>query len=719
MVSSMKFSTSVIILLFICQFASAQPWVLADGENFKLNNGIINRDFLFREGSFSGLAMNLNGSEFNYLQSSCEFSFTVNDKKIDGFSAWDLAGFDSLTHENEGSGLRIHLKSRAIKGLEVLLHYVTYPDLPLIRKWLEIRNNGNIELKIERLNVEDLQSNLDFVHSVVYHNYARMKHISRFVGNWDDPLVVVHQVRQRRGIAIGNEAMGVLKRTAYHTEGSRQNIEAGLTHPGQDFPFRKWIEPGEVFIPPKTFVCLYENRDDGFEVVNEEVNRFIILHMKPRIVQLERKPVFVYNTWYPFRTFVSDTLIHSVAEAAAACGIQEIIIDDGWQLNHAGTTSDKGWGGNYGDWLVDENKFKGGLKPTFDFIKSKGMKPGLWISIASATKDARVFRQHPEWFVETPDRQPGNLHYAPQDGNFFSASFGTDWYDYIKSRLLELTGEHGLEYAKLDLAVVTSPYVNDDNISGSYATTHPYHKDHHESFYVIYERLLQLFDELHEHAPELFIDCTFETAGKFQLMDYAIAAHAEGNWLSNFEEPSPVGPLRVRQMAWWRSPVLPAASLVIGNLPMDDPDFEFGLKSLIGTLPIVLGDPRKLTADQRARIRLWSEWMRKAQDKFDYMSYRKDLEGFGEPKEGAWDGWQRINFQTHSGGIFGVFRHGAKENERRVFLKDLDRNASYVVRLAPEGREIIKHSGEKLMQEGFMVEITENYGGNIYDVERL
>lgn len=61
-------------------------------------------------------------------------------------------------------------------------------------------------------------------------------------------------------------------------------------------------------------------------------------------------------------------------------------------------------------------------------------------------------------------------------------------------------------------------------------------------------------------------------------MDYAIAQHAEGNWLSNFEEPSPVGPLLVRQMAWWRAPVVPASSLDIGNQRMDDPGFEFSLK---------------------------------------------------------------------------------------------------------------------------------------------
>jgi alpha-galactosidase len=237
-----------------------------------------------------------------------------------------------------------------------------------------------------------------------------------------------------------------------------------------------------------------------------------------------------------------------------------------------------------------------------------------------------------------------------------------------------------------------------------------------ESFGVIYKNVLRLFDELHAEAPGLFIDCTFETAGKLQLMDYAIAQHAEGNWLSNFEEPSPVGPLRVRQMAWWRSPALPASSLVIGNLPMDDPDFEYGLKSLIGTLPIVLGDPRHMPVEKRRIVKNWSEWMLKMQGKYDYMSYRKDLPGFGEPKEGSWDGWQRINFQTGKGGIFGVFRQGASEDTRTVFLKDIIPDKTYRIRLAPSGDIVFTGNGKDLIMKGFQVKIEKPYDGKIFEV---
>ncbi len=57
---------------------------------------------------------------------------------------------------------------------------------------------------------------------------------------------------------------------------------------------------------------------------------------EPGLSQVHPKPQFVYNTWYPFRTFVNDSLVRDIARAAAECGIQEFIMDDGWQVNDSG-----------------------------------------------------------------------------------------------------------------------------------------------------------------------------------------------------------------------------------------------------------------------------------------------------------------------------------------------------------------------------------------------
>ena len=316
----------------------SQSFYKISGENLVLNNDYIERELKITGDSIYSYRMILNSGRDNYISKSREFSFSINDTHIDGYNRWELLSTQPIYDDHSGQGVKIILKSK-IQGIPLNLEvsYMLYTGLPLIRKWIRFSNSGIIDLKLEGVNVEDIQSELSPVHSVVYHNYGRMKQLGSYTGNWDDPVIVIHDITNRRGIAVGNESPGILKRTAYNTTGN--NIEAGLTHPGRDFPFRKWLKPGESWESPKVFVCLYENTDDGFNVINDPVNRFVVEIMNPQIYQLKDKPTFVYNTWYPFRTFINDSLARDVARAAADCGLGEMILDDGWQVNIGGTSS--------------------------------------------------------------------------------------------------------------------------------------------------------------------------------------------------------------------------------------------------------------------------------------------------------------------------------------------------------------------------------------------
>jgi alpha-galactosidase len=319
---------------------------------------------------------------------------------------------------------------------------------------------------------------------------------------------------------------------------------------------------------------LYEGQDDPSQSLNVTVPDLVRRHLEIRVIGLKKRPPFVYNTWAPFRHQINDSLVYSLITAAAACGIEEFVIDDGWQTN-LNSTSD-GDGLLYGDWAVNKRKFPAGLRPVFDSSQQHGMKPGLWISLAAAQPGTVPFSAHPEWFVRDEKGRITNLHEEihhglKRDAQPYTACMGTDWKEYIKEKILLCVKAYGLSYAKLDFAVVCSAYQFNTERTGCHATNHPCHKDREESYYVIYQRVMELFDELHAEAPDLFIDCTFETAGKLQLMDYGIAQHAEGNWLSNVEHNTPLGPLRVRNLAWGRTPALPATSLVIGNLAVEHP----------------------------------------------------------------------------------------------------------------------------------------------------
>ncbi|MGW8256854.1 MAG: hypothetical protein ACWGMZ_05155, partial [Thermoguttaceae bacterium] len=132
-------------------------------------------------------------------------------------------------------------------------------------------------------------------------------------------------------------------------------------------------------------------------------------------------------------------------------------------------------------------------------------------------------------------------------------------------------------------------------------------------------------------------------------------------------------------------------------------------ESLVGSLPIMLGDPRQISNADRQKLRAWSEWIEHMQAHYNYMMFRQDLPGFGEPVEGSWDGWARLNTSTKHGGIVGVFRQGGFERERQVSLPGLDPKTTYLIRLSPSGKIVRKLTGRQLHEDAWTTNTTAGY----------
>jgi len=111
-------------------------------------------------------------------------------------------------------------------------------------------------------------------------------------------------------------------------------------------------------------------------------------------------------------------------------------------------------------------------------------------------------------------------------------------------------------------------------------------------------------------------------------------------------------------MGWWRSGVIPATALVIGNQTMDDRRWELSYKSLLGTLPIMPGDARKVK----------------------------------------------------KGGIVGIFRQGGIDGKRKIKIPNLLPGSNYLIKDAPSGKLVYKMTGKQIFEDGFVVRINEKYG---------
>ncbi len=699
-----RFLFVLMIGILTSGFVVSAPYAKWTATELTLNNGIVERIIQLptTEGNFLTTSYKPVEGEFKYFQpTNTDFQFELNGITYSGKSDWSFVSVKAITDSHQGDGAAVTLRSQD-KKIEVVLKFLLYPNLPVIRKSLVVKNLISTDVALESVDVEKFNVTGYYVttFSWIYSDYGRRCSIGPYQGNMQDALVIVHNMDWKAGIVIGNEASGVMKRTSIFWDAP--DITSGLTYKDQRFPFRKWIKPNESFETPQVFTMVYNNHKDAKEILNTAVPDFIRKHLGIRLSELQEKPTFVYNTWHPFGKKIDEKLIMELAKAAADAGMKEFVIDDGWQ-------------DNYGDWGIDKTKFPNGLKPVFDYIKSLGMKPGLWVSVGSASSASKVYHEHPEWFVHDKNGNFANLHIDNANDEIRSACYSTGWKDYIKNILLKLALDYGLEYLKLDFAVVTSAYRFNPENSGCYSTEHAGHKDHNESLFVNYERMWELFDELHAAKPNLFIDCTFEAMGGLQLIDYAMLKHAEGNWLSNFYGPDDLGDLRIRNMAWWRSPAMSATALVIGNPRMDDKLWETHIKSLAGALPIMLGDPRKLSTVDFAKYRKYADWLQSMQTRYDIMSYRQDLPGFGEPMEGNWDGFQRINTESKTGGIIGVFRHGAVETKRNITINYLDPAKNYKVKTLA-GKVVAELSGDKLSTKGFEIKLPDLYSGELFEI---
>lgn len=685
----------------VCAQESVAKWTASE---LILNNGHVERTIKLPIGSGplgTVLYKPVEGDFKYFREKNPEFQFELNGIMYSGFGNWIPKGVHEISDDNGGIGAAVKLLSED-KKVEIVLNYLLYPDLPVIRKSLVVTNLSDEVAILESVDVEKflVTGYYATTFSTINHDYGRRRSIGPYDGNMQDALLTVHNSNWEQGIVIGNEASGVVKHTSVFWQDA--SIISGLTHKDARYPFRKFIEPKDSFTTPQVFTMVYNNHKEPSEILNTDVADFVRRDLGIRLSELEQKPTFVYNTWVPFGRDINEKLVMELAKAAADAGMKEFIIDDGWA-------------DNYGDWIIDKEKFPNGLKPVFDYIKSLGMKPGLWVSVGSASSDSKVYQAHPEWFVLDSKGNPANLH--EDNLQMRTACFGTEWKEYIKDVLMKLSLEYGLEYLKLDFTVVTSPYRFGNKETGCYAEGHAGHTDHHESLYTNYEAVWELFDELHAAKPNLFIDCTFETMGGLQLIDYAMLKHAEGNWLSNFYgSPEEDVDLRMRNMAWWRSPAIPATALVIGNPEMQDRGWEMHIKSLAGALPIMLGDPRKLSGVDLEKYRAYADWLQLMANKHDIMSFRQDLPGLGEPMHGMWDGFQRINTETKSGGIIGVFKHGSLENSRKVTINYLAASKVYLVKDCITSKLIARATGKELAETGFAVELLKEYDGVLFEV---
>ncbi len=153
---------------------------------------------------------------------------------------------------------------------------------------------------------------------------------------------------------------------------------------------------GETFTAPEV-VLTYAS--SGIGTMSRNLHDFYRNHMIRSKYTHMKRPVLINNWEATYFDFDTDKLL-SIAKKASELGIEMLVMDDGW-FGHRNDDST-----SLGDWFVNEDKLKGGLKYLVDEVNKLGLKFGIWMEPEMISPDSRLYEEHPDWALAIQGRTP-------------------------------------------------------------------------------------------------------------------------------------------------------------------------------------------------------------------------------------------------------------------------------------------------------------------------
>ena len=159
------------------------------------------------------------------------------------------------------------------------------------------------------------------------------------------------------------------------------------------------LQPGQSFQAPEGVMVFSAEGLNGMSHTFHDLYRN---HLIRGVWKDKKRPILI-NNWEATYFDFDETKLLDIARDAKKCGIEMLVMDDGWfgkrDLDDC----------SLGDWFVNENKIKGGLKKLVDEVNALGMKFGIWFEPEMISPDSDLYRAHPDWAIRIPGREPIQL----------------------------------------------------------------------------------------------------------------------------------------------------------------------------------------------------------------------------------------------------------------------------------------------------------------------
>ena len=265
------------------------------------------------------------------------------------------------------------------------------------------------------------------------------------------------------------------------------------------------LDPSEEFQTPEA-VMVYT--DQGLNHLSQTFHRLYQKRLARGYWRDRVRPILINNWEATYFDFTEDKLVE-IAEKARECGVELFVLDDGWFGKRCGEQA------GLGDWVANPDRLKNGITGLAQRIEDLGMKFGLWFEPEMVNKDSDLYREHPDWIIQTPGRR--NSHGRYQYVLDFSRK---EVVDRIYEMMDKILSEAKVSYIKWDM---------NRSITECYSAALPpdrqgevYHR-YILGVYDLYERLTSKF-------PQILFESCASGGGRF---DPGMLYYAPQCWTSD------------------------------------------------------------------------------------------------------------------------------------------------------------------------------------------
>mgnify|MGYP003266063131 FL=1 len=151
------------------------------------------------------------------------------------------------------------------------------------------------------------------------------------------------------------------------------------------------------------------------------------------------RPVLL-NNWEATYFDFDEEKIMDIAGTAQKLGIELFVLDDGWFGKRNNDVA------GLGDWYPNLQKLPSGISGLSRKINNLGMKFGLWFEPEMVNKNSDLYRNHPQWILETPNRP------SSHGRNQFVLDFSNpEVVIYVYNMMTEVIDKANISYIKWDM----------------------------------------------------------------------------------------------------------------------------------------------------------------------------------------------------------------------------------------------------------------------------